>query len=101
MTEFRRVALASYLVLAMSAPAVAAPVPMQLSDEDQASWGLIGTLFDQCVASSTLRGDASMCRNIASYLAGFAQKVQAAKAEAAKPAPTGASNGVPPPAGGQ
>lgn len=69
-------------LLIVATPAFAKDVTLTITDDDQKNWTAIAPVFDQCVAGSSLRGDASACRNIAAFLNSFSGRIAA---EAAKP----------------
>src|SRR5438132_756710 len=76
-------ALASAMVLAIivamqvahAAEATQPPTTLALTAEEVASWSQVSQAMDACVAGMTLRADATVCRGLSTWLAGFAGRV--------------------------
>jgi hypothetical protein len=62
----------------------AAEITLKVSEADQAALGMLPGAVDACVAGLQLRGDAQMCKAIATFATDFVAKVRAA-APAAEP----------------
>lgn len=59
-------------------PAMAGEITVKVSDADQQAFGNLPGAVDACVAGLQLRGDAQMCRAIATFAGEFGAKVKAA-----------------------
>jgi hypothetical protein len=77
-----RFLVAAALCVAMIVPAKAADVSVKLADGTQNAIIQLPAVFDQCVAGLTIRGDASVCKNLATFLVGMSNEVKSAQAEA-------------------
>jgi hypothetical protein len=77
-------AIAVLTAALIAGPVQAADVSVKLADGTQGAIIQLPSVFDQCIAGLTLRGDAAVCKNIASFLVGMSNEVKSAQAEAAK-----------------
>jgi hypothetical protein len=89
-------ARATCLAAVLTAPSMinaahATDVTLKLSPDTQNSIAQLPAFLDQCVASLTMRGDATACKSISAFLVGMGNQVKLeaqveAKAEAEKAA---------------
>ena len=83
----------SSLALLFASQALAADAPgtsptLALTVDDVQSWSQVQQAMDACVAGLQLRNDPTVCRGLASWLAGFAGRVAiASKATVNPPTP--------------
>jgi hypothetical protein len=67
-------------------PARAGDVSVVVTEQEQASWEVVADLFEKCIGAAVARGDATMCRQVFGFTAGFGAKVAATAQRAKAPA---------------
>lgn len=89
----RTLLAAAAAVLALATTCQAKDVSLTLTDGDQASFGMLPTLIEQCAGAAAMRADAATCRNVHAYALSLQERVRASVAAeaAAKPAPAPAA----------